>query len=225
MAGASGGGKGSFLNVIAFPTASTNLRSVEIRSSIHIPHFATQDSKLTAVGGNSLWTMPVDIRPPTVHLPPPRSTPEAILTHDADLPGRPSACELRRETRRDDSRIDMQRHSRRLIPTLNNAGVVSKQGDLGRRCPAPSHDASNTPSAVSYIRLRSGVGYLLYLGGYSHDLLVSCFEISLLSTALSLRSLAVSLFTPDGGCAYITCTVFCNDIAPHCSASWTPPRC
>lgn len=179
-------GKSSFLSVIDLPTASTELSFR--RDAIKRPYpwfLPLEDSKPTAVAGSSVWTMPVDIRPPTVHLPPPRSTPGAILTHDGDLPGRVSACKLRREARRDDSQIDMQRHSHRLIPSLNTAGVVSKGGDLGRRCPAPSRDGSNMPSAVCYARLRSGVGYLLYLGRYSHDCLVSYSEISLLSTALS----------------------------------------
>lgn len=183
MMGAYERGKSSFLSVIDLSTELSFRRDTIKRP---YPWFLPRkDSKPTAVGGSSLWTMPVDIRPPTVHLPPPRSTPEAILTHDGDLPGRVSACKLRREARRDDSQIDMQRHSHRLILSLNNTGAVSEGGDLGRSCPAPPRDGSNMPSAVCYARLRFGVGYLLYLGRYSHDCLVSYSEIFLLSTALS----------------------------------------
>lgn len=43
--------------------------------------------------------------------------PEVILTHEADLPGRSSACESHQDERRDSSQIDMQCHSRQAIPT------------------------------------------------------------------------------------------------------------
>ncbi len=77
-----------------------------------------KDSKPAGVAVRRLGTMPADIRPPTTS---PAAaevyTGSSILTHDADLPGRLSACEPHKEATRDDSQIDMQRHSRQSIPT------------------------------------------------------------------------------------------------------------
>ncbi len=101
------------------------------------------------------------------------------MIHEADLPGRPSLHTSRTKrrgetTHRSTCSITLKSsHSTRSTPSSATAGIVFRRGGMGQRFPEPSLDVSKLPPAVCRTRLRSEVGYFLYLDGYSHDSLLA----------------------------------------------------